>query len=93
LSSSLSRDHHYHFGRVLYESRKDLSGAISELDQAVALEPGDARAKYYRGQAIRVLIEQDLLVKARDDLRNHLDARVPVTRHRDIEQFTMCTQV
>ena len=83
----LSREFHYHLGRILYESRKNLSRAISELEEAVRLEPENARAHYYRGEALRRLVDEDLLTKARDDLKTYLDAGIPVTRYPDIEQF------
>ena len=64
-----------------------MSRAVSELDEAVRLEPKNPRAHYYRGEAIRRLIEENLLTKARDDLKSYLDADVPVSRYPDIEQF------
>ena len=51
------------------------------------LEPENPRAHYYRGEADRRLIEENLLTKARDDLKTYLDAGVPVSRYPDIEQF------
>jgi len=84
---SLLREAHYHLGRVLFENRKDLNRAVSELDRAVAHDPGDARALYYRGQAVRTLIEQDLLRQAEKDLRKYLASGAPIGQQREVEQF------
>jgi tetratricopeptide (TPR) repeat protein len=78
---------HYHLGRVLFESRKDVTRAISELTQAAAANPADPRVHYYRGQATRVLIEEDLRTRVREDLRTYIEKGAPLGHHRQVEMY------
>ena len=84
----LPREFHYHLGRILFEGRKNLSLAVSELDEAVRLEPENplgplllrrGSPEAHRGE----LADQG----TRDHLKTYLDAGVPVSRYPDIEQF------
>jgi tetratricopeptide (TPR) repeat protein len=84
---ALVRDAHYHLGRVLFEARRDLPRAISELRDAVRADPDEPRARFYRGQAIRVLVDQNLRVEADDDLGTYLKKGAPLGRRGEIERY------
>src|SRR4051794_29814279 len=44
----------YHLGRVLYEGELDFNRAVSELEEAIALDPSNIEAYYHLGKAIRI---------------------------------------
>ena len=50
---ALLAETHYHLGRVLCEGELDFDRAVSELEEAVRLDPENIRAHYHLGQAIR----------------------------------------
>jgi hypothetical protein len=50
---------HYHLGRVLYEGELNFDGAVSELEQAVWMDPQNVAALYHLGQAIRAQVERN----------------------------------
>jgi uncharacterized caspase-like protein len=80
------REAHYQLGRVLFESGKDFTRAVSELDKAV-IEGGDARAFYYLGQAIRQMVERETLTKAEEALKTYLAMGAPLGRENDVREF------
>ena len=81
------REAHYQLGRVLYESRTDFTKAVSELDRAVALDPDNARAHYYLGQAIRQMVERETLAKATTALRRYLTMGAPLGDEDEVREF------
>ena len=60
-TGDLRTEARYHLGRILYENRKNLPRAVDELRQVAQLEPGSVRTPFYLGQAIRAMVEIDLL--------------------------------
>ena len=47
---ALLAEAHYHLGRVLCEGELDFDRAVSELEEAVRLDPENIRAYYYLGR-------------------------------------------
>ena len=86
-SGDLVTEAHYHLGRILYENRKNLPRAVDELRQATQLEPGSVRAPFYLGQAIRAMVEIDLLQEAEGALRSYVAAGAPFGQREDVQAF------
>jgi tetratricopeptide (TPR) repeat protein len=78
---------HYHLGRVLFESKRDLARAVSELRLAVQYNPDNLRVHYYLGQALRGLVEREILVEAESALRTYLEHGAPLGQVDDVQQF------
>ena len=81
------REAHYQLGRVLYEHGTDFTRAVSSLDRAVTLEPDNARALYYLGQAIRQMVENETLVKAAKVFKEYLAMGAPLGHEDDVREF------
>ncbi|MFB9958722.1 caspase family protein [Agromyces bracchium] len=81
------REAHYQLGRVLYESGTDFTKAVSELDKAAAMDPHDARARYYLGQAIRQMVERETLAKATTALIEYLQMGAPLGDEDGVREF------
>ena len=79
----------YWLGRTLFESRGDLTAAVSRLREATKTDPGNARAKYYLGQSIRLMVEQDLLSEAEQALSSYLEAGAPLGDHDAVQEFVL----
>jgi len=82
-------DASYWLGRTLYESRDDLVAAVSRLQEANESDPHNPRVKYYLGQAIRLLVEQEMLSKAAEVLGGYLDAGAPLGDHDAVQEFVL----
>jgi tetratricopeptide (TPR) repeat protein len=80
-------DAHYQFGRALFVSKADYSGAVSSLTEAVRLDPGNARAYYYLGQAIRAMVETNILAKAAGALTSYLERGAPLGHEDEVREF------
>jgi tetratricopeptide (TPR) repeat protein len=79
----------YWLGRTLFESRGDLFSAVSRLREATELAPDNARAMYYLGQAIRLLVDQEMLSEAARALGGYLDAGAPLGDHDAVQAFVI----
>ena len=77
----------YYLGRVLFNANIDLTRAVSLLRQAVARRPDDARARYDLGQAIRKLVEQNLLGEAEANLQFYSDLGSPFGHGEEVGVF------
>ena len=55
----------FHLGRILFLGEFDFDRAVSELEEAVKLDPDNVQAHYYLGQAIRTQVERNTLKRAR----------------------------
>jgi uncharacterized caspase-like protein len=80
-------DARYHLGRVLFESKRDLTGAVSELRLATQQDATNSQAHYYLGQALRGLVEREILVEAETALRTYLEHGAPLGQVDDVQQF------
>ena len=74
---ALLAETHYHLGRVLCEGELDFDRAVSELEEAVRLDPENIRAHYHLGQAIRQQIERNKFKRAEEVLRIYLMKGAP----------------
>lgn len=78
---------HYHLGRVLYEGELDFDGAVSELEQAVSMDPENVGALYHLGQAIRAQVERNKLRRAEEVLRRYLLKGAPLGHEDQVREF------
>jgi tetratricopeptide (TPR) repeat protein len=78
---------HYQLGRVLFENERDFSRAVSELEEATRLDPENARAYYYLGQAIRAMVDRETLAKAEEALQTYLEKRAPLGNEDEVRKF------
>ncbi len=93
-------DAHYHLGRVRFQQGSDLSGAVSALQQALALlpegngagHPARSKVQYFLGQAIRALVERQILGEAEQALRAYLAAGAPLGHDEAIRAFLRARQ-
>lgn len=77
----------YHLGRVLYEGELDFDRAVSELEEAVRLDPENICAHYYLGQAIREQIERNIYKRAEEALRVYLLKGAPMGHEEEVREF------
>jgi tetratricopeptide (TPR) repeat protein len=80
-------DAHYQLGRVLFVSQRDFGGAVSQLREAVRLNPENARAYYYLGQAIRAMVEHETLTRAEEALQSYLAKGAPLGQEDAVREF------
>ena len=78
---------HYWLGRVLYESKRDPARAVSELRLATQQDPNNLAAHYYLGQALRALVEQEILTEAERAFQTYLKAGAPLGQEENIQEF------
>jgi hypothetical protein len=69
---------HYHLGRLLYQHDLGIDRAVSELEEAVQLNPDSIPAFYYLGQAIHQQIRQNRLRRAEEAFRVYLSGGAPL---------------
>lgn len=77
----------YHLGRVLYEGELDFDRAVSELEEAVRLDPENICAHYFLGQAIREQIERNTYKRAEEALRIYLMKGAPMGHEEEVRKF------
>lgn len=77
----------FHLGRVLLAGEFDFDRAVSELEEAVRLDPDNVQAYYYLGQAIRTQVERNTLKRAADVLRTYLSRGAPLGHEEDVREF------
>lgn len=84
----------FHLGRVLYliesnagTDEADFSWPVSELEEAVDLDPDNVQAYYYLGQAIRAQVERNILKRAEDALRTYLVRGAPLGDEDNVREF------
>lgn len=80
-------DAHYQLGHVLFESGRDLARSVSELREAVRLNPRNTRAHFYLVQALRSLVERETLVEAEQAFRTYLDQGAPLGHEEEVQAF------
>ncbi|MBK9094936.1 MAG: caspase family protein [Anaerolineae bacterium] len=77
----------YHLGRLLLAAQTDYGRAVSELRKATRQDPGNARAWYYLGQAIRERIRRETLAEVESAFFAYLAAGAPVGHRSEIVGF------
>jgi len=85
--SEIDSQVHYYLGRVLYEGALDFDAAVSELETAVRLDPGNAGAYYHLGQAIREQIEKNKMKRVEDVLQIYLSKGAPLGHEDEIREY------
>ncbi len=80
-------DARYQLGRAMFTSRHDFGRAVSELKEAVRLDPENARAYYYLGQAIRAMVEHETLARAEEALEHYLAQGAPLGHEDEVREF------
>jgi hypothetical protein len=85
--SGIEAEAHYHLGRVLCEGELDFDGAVSELEQAVAMDPQNVPALYHLGQAIRAQVERNKLKRVEELLRDYLFKGAPLGHEDEVREF------
>jgi tetratricopeptide (TPR) repeat protein len=77
----------YYLGRTLVEQQKDLGRAVELLRLASRHEPDNIAAYYYLGQALRMLVEQEILGEAEQALQTYLDLGAPLDHRAEVYGF------
>ena len=77
----------YHLGRVLFEGELDFDRAVSELEEAIRLDPANISAHYYLGQAIREQVERNKLKRAEEVLLIYLLKGAPLGHEDQVREF------
>ena len=77
----------YHLGRLLLAAQTDYGRAVSELRKATRQNPGNARAWYYLGQAIRERIRRETLAEVESAFNTYLAAGAPLGHRSEIVGF------
>lgn len=95
---------HYHLGRILVESRRELGRAIEELEAATHSFEGDeqkaimiwyeqrAATYFYLGEALRLQAEQDILTAAEQAYDVYLQAGAPLGHKQEVRDFLVKRQ-
>ena len=85
-----SEDHYlearYHLGCVLFESKKDFTRAVSELNEAIKLDPEKGNSYYYLGKAILAMIEHETLAKAKNAFKKYLAKGAPLGHEEEVRK-------
>ena len=77
----------YHLGRVLCEGELDFDRAVSELEEALRLDPENIRAHYFLGRAIREQVERNKFTRATEVLRRYLLEGAPLGHEGEVRLF------
>lgn len=78
---------HYWLGRVLCESKRDPAYAVKELRLATQEDPNNATAHYFLGQALRAMVEQEILTEAERAFQTYLEAGSPLGQEEEVQEF------
>jgi len=71
----------------LYKSQLNLPRAVDELRRVIQTDPTNVKAQFYLGQAIRGLVEQDLLSEAEQALQTYVDAGALLDQRDEVQKF------
>jgi hypothetical protein len=71
---------------VLFESKKDFTRAVSELNEAIKLDPKNGNSYYYLGEAILSTIQFETLDKAKDALKKYLAKGAPLGHEEEVRK-------
>jgi tetratricopeptide (TPR) repeat protein len=77
----------FHLGRILFLGESDFDRAVSELEEAVKLDPDNVQAHYYLGQAIRTQVERNTLKRAEVALSTYLSRGAPLGHEDEVREF------
>jgi tetratricopeptide (TPR) repeat protein len=77
----------FHLGRVLVAGEFDFDRVVSELKEAVDLDPDNVAAYYYLGQAIRTQLERNIRKRAEDAWRTYLSRGAPLGHEDEVREF------
>jgi hypothetical protein len=86
------RQARYHFGRLQFAYGDDLNEAVAALRAALRQDPSDPRVLRTLAQAIRALVEQNILVEATDYLVRYLNVGAPLGAEPDLVDFFLGRQ-
>jgi tetratricopeptide (TPR) repeat protein len=64
---------HFQLGKILLETKKNLTKAVSELEEAKKAKSVDSRIYYYLGKAYLALAEEEIKNKGIESLKLYLD--------------------
>jgi hypothetical protein len=57
---------------------------VDELHPAIKADPNNTKAYFYLGQAIRVLVEQDLMLEAEQALQTYANGGAPLGHRNEV---------
>ncbi|MEH2154048.1 tetratricopeptide repeat protein [Nostoc sp.] len=78
---------HYWLGRVLYESKRDPAYAVKELRLATQEDPNNVTAHYYLGQALRAMVEKEILTEAERAFETYIEGGSPLGQEEEVQEF------
>jgi tetratricopeptide (TPR) repeat protein len=85
-ASASLREAHLQLGRMLADTGRNYSRAVSELKEASKIE-GDAGVWYYLGRAMLSMIEHETHAEAESALRQYLELGAPLGRQREVRDL------
>ncbi|MDZ8106421.1 MAG: caspase family protein [Nostoc sp. DedQUE12a] len=77
----------YWLGRVLCESKRDPAYAVSQLRLATQQDPNNVTAHYYLGQALRAMVEKEILTEAERAFETYLEGGSPLGQEEEVQEF------
>ncbi|NQE36840.1 hypothetical protein E5S67_04606 [Microcoleus sp. IPMA8] len=77
----------YWLGRVLCESKRDPAYAVSQLRLATQQDPNNVKAHYYLGQALRAMVEKEILTEAERAFQTYLEGGSPLGQKEKVQEF------
>jgi hypothetical protein len=86
-SSIHDTDARYHLGRVLAEEGVDLERAVSELRHVAPEHPMFVASRLYFGQALRTLVERELLTEVKTAFEAYLAGGATLGRTEEVREW------
>jgi len=78
---------HFQLGKILFESKNNLTKAVSNLEEAKNAKLVDSRLYYYLGKAYLALAEEEIKNKGMESLKLYLDNGAPLGYEEDVRRL------
>jgi tetratricopeptide (TPR) repeat protein len=78
---------HFQLGKILFESKNNLTKAVSNLEEATKTKVVNSRFYYYLGKAYFALAEEEIKSKGMESLKLYLDNGAPLGYEEDVRRL------